>query len=150
MGAHHVIDHRRPLDEGLKAIGLPQVEYIAGLTATDKHLPAITAAIAPQGKIAVIDDPATLNIVPFKRKSVSVHWEAMFTRSLFQTPDMIAQHRVLNEVADLVDASVLRSTLVENAGPINAGNLRRVHALLESGRAMGKIVLEEFGNPTQD
>ena len=150
MGAHHVIDHRRPLDEGLKAIGLPQVEYIAGLTATDKHLPAITAAIAPQGKIAVIDDPATLNIVPFKRKSVSVHWEAMFTRSLFQTPDMIAQHRVLNEVADLVDASVLRSTLVENAGPINAANLRRVHALLESGRAMGKIVLEEFGNPTQD
>jgi NADPH:quinone reductase-like Zn-dependent oxidoreductase len=142
-----VIDHRRPLDEGLKAIGLPQVEYIAALTATDQHLPAIKAAIAPQGKIAVIDDPATLDIVAFKSKSVSVHWEAMFTRSLFQTQDMIAQHRILNEVADLVDAGVLRSTLVENAGPIDAATLRRVHGLVEKGRAMGKIVLSEFGGP---
>jgi zinc-binding alcohol dehydrogenase family protein len=144
MGPHHVIDHRRPLDEGLKPIGLPQVEYVAALTATDKHLPAIGAAIAPQGKIAVIDDPAILDIVPFKRKSVSVHWELMFTRPLFQTVDMIEQHRLLNEVADLVDAGVLRTTMTEDAGPINAANLRRVHALIESGRAIGKIVLSGF------
>lgn len=147
MGAQHVIDHRRPLDEGLKAIGLPQVEYIAALTGTDKHLSAIGAAIAPQGKVAVIDDPAVLDIVPLKRKSVSVHWELMFTRSLFQTSDMIAQHHLLNEVSDLLDARELRTTLTDDCGPINAANLRRVHALIESGRAIGKTVLSGFGEP---
>jgi NADPH:quinone reductase-like Zn-dependent oxidoreductase len=107
-------------------------------------LPAIGAAIAPQGKIGVIDDPAVLDIVPLKRKSASVHWELMFTRSLFQTPDMIEQHRLLNEVAELVDSGVLRTTMTEDAGPINAANLRRVHAFIESGRGMGKIVLSGF------
>jgi len=144
MGAHHVIDHHTPLNEALKSAGIAQAEYIAGLTATDKHLPAIIEAIAPQGRLAVIDDPATLDIAPFKRKSASVHWELMFTRSLFQTPDMIAQHRLLNEVADLVDAGVLRTTLTHEAGTINAANLRQVHALVESGRAIGKTVLSGF------
>ncbi len=102
------------------------------MTATAQHLPAIVEAIAPQGRLGLIDDPAVLDIVPFKRKSVSVHWELMFTRSLFQTPDMIAQHRLLNEVADLVDAGVLRSTLTQEAGAINAADLKRVHALVES------------------
>jgi zinc-binding alcohol dehydrogenase family protein len=145
MGAHDVINHRRPLDEELMAIGLPHVEYVASLTATDEHLPAIATAIAPQGKIAVIDDPKTVDIVPFKSKSVSVHWELMFTRSLFHTADMIAQHDLLDQVAELVDAGVLRTTLTNDAGEINAANLRRVHALIESGRAIGKTVLSGFG-----
>lgn len=144
MGAHHVIDHRRPLNEALREIGIAQAEYIAGLTASDKHLPAIVEAIAPQGRFALIDDPASLDITPFKRKSVSVHWEFMFARPLFQTPDMIAQHRVLNEVAELVDAGVLRTTLTHEGGTINATNLKRAHALVESGRAIGKAVLTGF------
>lgn len=144
MGAHHVIDHHRPLNEGLKVIGIEQVEYVAGLTATDRHLPAIVEAIAPQGRLALIDDPDVFDIVNLKRKSVSVHWELMFTRSLYQTPDMIAQHHLLNEVADLVDAGVLRTTLTEEAGALNAANLKRVHALVESGRAIGKTVLSGF------
>jgi zinc-binding alcohol dehydrogenase family protein len=144
MGAHHVIDHRRSLNEALKEIGIPQVEYVASLTATDQHLPAILEAIAPQGRLAVIDDPKSLDVLPFKRKSVSVHWESMFTRSLLQTADMIAQHHLLNEVADLVDAGLLMTTLVETAGPINAANLKRVHALVESGRSYGKVVLAGF------
>jgi zinc-binding alcohol dehydrogenase family protein len=144
MGAHHVIDHRRPLNEELSAIGIPTVEYVASLSATDQHLPAILEAIAPQGHLALIDDPQTLNILPFKRKSVSVHWELMFTRSLFQTRDMIEQHHLLNEVADLVDAGLLTTTLTKEAGPINAGNLKRAHALIESGRSYGKIVLSGF------
>ncbi len=144
MGAHHVIDHHTPLNEGLAAIGIPQVEYIAGLTATDKHLPAIVEAIAPQGHFGVIDDPATLDVVPFKRKSVALHWELMFTRPLFETPDMIEQHHILNEVAELVDAGVLRTTLTHEAGPINAAALKQVHALVESGRAIGKTVLSGF------
>ncbi|MDR3517245.1 MAG: zinc-binding alcohol dehydrogenase family protein [Azospirillaceae bacterium] len=144
LGAHHVIDHHQPLDEGLKAIGIPEVQYVAGLTGTDRQLGAIVAALAPQGKLALIDDPKSLDIEPFKRKSLSVHWEMMFTRSLFQTPDMIAQHKLLTEVADLVDAGVLRTTLHDTAGAINAANLRRAHALLESGRSIGKLVLEGF------
>lgn len=144
MGAHHVIDHHRPLSQGLKKIGIDEVEYVAGLTATAQHLPGITEVIAPQGRLALIDDPDVLDIVGLKRKSVSVHWELMFTRSLYQTPDMISQHRILDEVADLVDADVLRTTLTENAGRIDAANLKRVHAQVESGRSIGKTVLTGF------
>ena len=144
MGAHHVIDHRRPLHEALRDIGIPGAEYIAGLTSTDTHLPAIVEAIAPQGKFALIDDPKTLDIMPFKRKSVSVHWELMFTRSLYQTPDMIEQHRLLNEVSRLVDAGTLRTTMTENAGRIDAATLRAVHAKVEAARSIGKTVLAGF------
>jgi NADPH2:quinone reductase len=144
LGAHHVIDHAEPLAAGLARIGLPQVPYVAGLTATDRHFPAIVEIIRPQGRFALIDDPPTLDINPLKRKSVSVHWEFMFTRAVFETEDMIAQHRLLNEVADLVDAGLLRTTLAERFGAIAADNLKRAHALIESGRSRGKIVLEGF------
>jgi zinc-binding alcohol dehydrogenase family protein len=141
MGAHQVIDHHRPFKEALTNLGIAQVEYVAGLTATDKHLPGIAAVIAPQGRLALIDDPDVLDIVSLKRKSVSVHWELMFTRSLYQTPDMIGQHYLLNEVADLVDAGLLRTTMTADAGALNVTNLKRVHASVESGRAIGKTVL---------
>lgn len=144
MGAHHVIDHHRPLEEGLKAIGIPEVRYAAGLTATDRHQASIIAALAPQGALAMIDDPATFDIVPFKRKSLSVHWELMFTRPLYATSDLSAQHRILEEVSALVDAGILRTTFREDYGPINAANLKRAHAALESGRSIGKIVLSGF------
>ena len=144
MGAHHVIDHSRPLDEGLRALGIAGVEYVASLTATGQHLDAIVRAIAPQGKLAVIDDPKTLDIVPFKRKSVSVHWELMFTRSLFRTADMAEQGALLHEVSSLVDAGVLRTTLTGRAGTISAADLRRAHAAIETGRGIGKTVLSGF------
>lgn len=144
MGAHHVIDHHRPLDQGLRALGLSDIAYVASLTSTERHLPAIAALIAPQGKLAVIDDPKQLDIVPFKRKSVSVHWELMFTRSMYQTADMAEQHIALGEISLLVDAGVLRTTLTEQAGAITAANLRRVHAFIESGRGIGKTVLSGF------
>jgi zinc-binding alcohol dehydrogenase family protein len=144
MGAHHVIDHHQPFVAALNKLGIPQVEYVAGLTATDKHLPDIEASIAPQGRLALIDDPHTFDIVSLKMKCVSVHWELMFTRSLYHTPDMIAQHHLLNEVAALLDAGVLRSTMTHDAGPINAANLKHVHALVESGRSIGKTVLSGF------
>lgn len=144
LGAHEVIDHRKPIAEELKRIGVPQVEYIASLTHTDAHYPQLVEALAPQGRIGVIDDPPALDANPLKRKAGSLHWEFMFTRSLFQTPDMIEQHRLLQEVSALVDAGVLRSTFGEHYGAINAANLKRAHALLESGRARGKLVLEGF------
>jgi zinc-binding alcohol dehydrogenase family protein len=144
MGAHHVIDHHKPLEDGLKAIGIPLVRYVAGLTATDKHQKSIVAALAPQGALAMIDDPETFDVVPFKRKSLSVHWELMFTRSLYGTSDIEAQHRILSEVSALVDSGVLRSTFREDYGSINAANLKRAHAAVESGRSVGKLVLSGF------
>ena len=144
MGAHHVIDHHRPLDEALREAGIEQAEYVASLSASDRHQAAVATLIAPQGKVALIDDPKSYDIMPFKRKCVSVHWEFMFARPVFRTADMIAQHRLLNAVSALVDEGFLRSTLHEEAGTINAANLRRVHATLESGRAIGKTVLTGF------
>jgi zinc-binding alcohol dehydrogenase family protein len=144
MGAHHVIDHRQPLDQGLKAIGIPQVRYVAGLTATDQHASAIVEVLAPQGALALIDDPKTLDVTPFKRKSLSVHWELMFTRSLYNTPDLAEQGRLLAQVSALVDAGLLRTTLNDLSGPINAANLKTVHALLEAGKGIGKSVLAGF------
>lgn len=144
LGADHVIDHARPLSQELQKIGIPQVDYVASLTHTDLHLPEIVASLAPQGKLGLIDDPASLDVMLLKRKSISLHWEFMYTRSMFATPDMIEQHRLLTTVARMVEAGVLRSTLTERFGAINAANLRRAHALLESGRARGKIVLSGF------
>ena len=100
--------------------------------------------LAPQGKLALIDDPEHLDVVPLKLKSLSLHWEFMFTRSMFETKDMDAQHRLLSEVATLIDTQVIRTTLGEHYGVINAENLQRAHAQLETGRAVGKIVLEGF------
>jgi len=145
LGAHHVIDHSLPLSEELKRIGINQVTHVASLTQTDKHFAQLVEALAPQGRLALIDDPEqALDIMQLKRKSLSLHWELMFTRSLFETADMIEQHHLLDRVAELVDAGTLRTTLGEHFGTINAANLRRAHTLLESGTAKGKIVLEGF------
>jgi zinc-binding alcohol dehydrogenase family protein len=144
LGAHHVIDHSKPLSEELNRIGIPQVNYVASLTQTDRHYAQIIESLKPQGRLGLIDDPVSLDAVPLKRKSLSLHWELMYTRSLYETVDMQEQHNILSEVARQIDAGVLRTTLGEHYGRINAENLRRAHALLESGRAKGKIVLEGF------
>jgi zinc-binding alcohol dehydrogenase family protein len=145
LGAHHVIDHSKPLSQELQRIGIPRVEYIVSLTETEQHLTEIAESIVPQGKFGLIDDPKVLNANVFKRKSVSLHWELMFTRSLFNTADMAEQGRLLNRLAELVDSGCIRTTLREHFGAINATNLMRAHALIESGQARGKIVLEGFG-----
>ncbi|HSX71014.1 MAG TPA: zinc-binding alcohol dehydrogenase family protein [Pseudomonas sp.] len=144
LGAHHVIDHGQPLLPQLEALGIAQVSMVASLTHTDQHLDQLVEALAPQGKLALIDDPAQLDVAKLKRKSLSLHWEFMYTRSLFQTDDMIEQHRLLNRVSQLIDDGVLKTTLGEHFGRIDAANLKRAHALLESGKARGKIVLEGF------
>lgn len=144
LGAHHVIDHSKPLPEELARIGFDAVDYIFSTNATDKHWDGMTAAIAPQGRVGLIDDPAPIDVRQLKRKSASLHWELMFTRSLFATADITRQHEILNEVAELVDKGVIKTTLAENFGIINAANLTRAHALLESGKSIGKIVLSGF------
>lgn len=143
-GAHHVIDHSQPMLPQLESLGIAQVSHVASLAHTDVYLPQLVEALRPQGKLAAIDDPAFLDVMPLKMKAISLHWEMMFTRSLFETPDMIKQHELLNRIADLVDQGTLKTTVGEHFGTINSANLRRAHALIESQKAKGKIVLEGF------
>lgn len=143
-GAHHVINHREPLAPQVAALGLGAPGFVFSTTQTDRHWADIVELIAPQGRFGLIDDPPSLDIMLLKKKAVSLHWELMFTRSLFDTPDMAEQGRLLNEVAALVDAGRIRSTATDVAGRIDAATLRDVHALIESGSARGKIVLEGF------
>ncbi|MBY5502406.1 zinc-binding alcohol dehydrogenase family protein [Rhizobium leguminosarum] len=140
LGAHHVINHHEPLDRAIRQLGIQTVDYVAGLTDTDKHLGEIVEIIAPQGSLSLIDD-THLEIGRLKPKSISVTWEMVFTRPVFQTEDMIMQHRILNEVADLVDAGVLRTTAAHHVGRVSVSNLQKAHKLIEAGKTIGKIVL---------
>ena len=144
LGAHHVIDHSQPLGPQLQALGIEQVQHVASLTHTGSYYEQFIELLAPQGQLALIDDLPSLDAMPLKPKSLSLHWESMFTRSVFQTPDMQAQHDLLTRVAALIDAGTLRTTFGEHYGTLNAANLRRAHALIESGKAKGKLVLEGF------
>jgi zinc-binding alcohol dehydrogenase family protein len=143
-GAHHVIDHRKKLSEELARIGVPQVRYIFSITQTDKHWDEIVASLAPQGEICMIDDPPALEVMKIKGKAGALHIELMFARPMHRTADIIQQHKLLTEVAGLVDDGLVKTTLGRNLGKISAANLRQAHALLESGTTIGKIVLEGF------
>ena len=144
LGAHTVIDHSKPLAAELKAAGIGEVDMVASLTQTEQHYAQIIESLKPQGQLAVIDDMKVLDAMPLKTKSLSLHWEMMFARSRFETPDMAEQGRLLAEVAALVDAGRIRTTANASFGTINAANLRRAHALIESGKAQGKVVLAGF------
>lgn len=144
LGADVVLDHTKPMAAQLKTLGLPEVDYVVSLTHTDHHFQDIIELIKPQGKLALIDDPEPIDLRQLKRKSLSLHWELMFTRSLYQTEDMIAQQQLLQQVADMVDAGQLKTTLSADFGTINAENLRRAHQLIESHQAIGKLVLTGF------
>lgn len=144
LGAHLVIDHSKPLAAKLKAAGIAEVDMVASLTQTEQHYAQIIESLKPQGQLAVIDDMKVLDAMPLKTKSLSLHWEMMFARSRFETPDIAEQGALLAEVAALVDAGRVRTTANASFGTINAANLRRAHALIESGKAQGKVVLAGF------
>lgn len=141
MGADHVIDHHGDIAGQLADIGIRAVTHVAGLTQTDRHLPSIAKIIAPRGRVGLIDDPKAFDVTPLRSKAVTVSWEGMFVRSLFQTPDMIEQHRLLCAVAELIDAGILRTTLNDDFGDLTLGNLARAHKHIASGLAFGKTVL---------
>ena len=143
LGAHHVIDHSKPIALEVAALRIGPPSFVFSITHTADHLKDIAELIAPQGRLALINNEP-LDLASFMRKSVSIHWESMFTRSLMETADMAEQHALLEQVAALVDAGKIRSTIAENFGTINAANLKRAHAFLETGKARGKVVLEGF------
>lgn len=147
LGAHHVIDHRQPLAAQVKALGLGAPAFVFSTTHTDSYLSEIVELIAPQGRIALIDDPQSLDIVSLKLKSLSIHWELMFTRSLLETADIIQQQVILRTVSQLALKRKIMTTRIQSLGTINAENLRKAHALLESGQAIGKIALAGWSAP---
>ncbi len=143
MGADATVDHRQPLPEQIAALGRGP-RYVAALTGSEQHFEQIVELIAPRGEICMIDDPASLDIMKIKQKSLSFHIEFMFARSMWQTTDMDAQHRLLDRIADLVAAGRMRTTATENLGATSAASLLEAHRRQESGRAIGKTVLEAF------
>lgn len=148
LGADYVVDHSQPLAAQVNQLveqeSLGAVTHVASLNKTDTYLNDLVEVLAPMGKLGLIDDPKSLDISKLKLKSISLHWEFMFTRSMFQTQDMDYQHALLNRVADLVDEGAIKTTIGKNIGVINADNLKVAHAELEAGTAIGKMVLEGF------
>ena len=145
LGADYVINHHLPLKPQLAQLNLSEVSHIACTTHAHQHLPALIDIIQPQGKLAIIEYAGpSLDIGLLKDKSLSLHWEFMFTRAKHQTPDMQQQHNLLTQIADMVDQGLLKTTLGHHMGKISAQNLRAAHQLSESHQAIGKIVLEGF------
>lgn len=143
MGALHVVNHRHALAPQLEALGFGRVDAVLNLADTDHYWDAIGQLLAPQGHVGLIVEPAgALRIGdPYKAKCIGIHWELMFARARFNTPDMAEQGRILDRVASLIDAGELRGTRTETLVPINAANLREAHRRLESGSTIGKLVL---------
>jgi NADPH2:quinone reductase len=145
LGAHHVINHHDKIPKQLKDIGFDTVDYALIFNDTDKNYPSAAEAISPQGKIcSIVENQSPLDMGLLKSKSASFHWEFMFTRPMFKTPDMIEQHHLLNEVARLIDTKTIRTTVNQIMSPINVENLRKAHDTLEKGRTIGKIVLKDW------
>lgn len=146
MGAHHVINHREPLGPQVAALNIGAPSFVFSTNQTSKHGDDIAELIAPQGRFGLIDDIAS--VASFKTKAVSIHWESMFTRSMFETADMSAQGDILNEVSRLMDDGKLLSTMNTELSPINAENLIEAHKQSEKGATIGKIVLSDFSDQT--
>jgi zinc-binding alcohol dehydrogenase family protein len=141
LGADHVVDHSRDLAPQLAEIAPDGIDWVFSTQRTQQNLPALFDALKPFGHIVAIDDPAILDVTVLKPKALSLHWEYMFARSTFQTPDMIEQHRILDSVAELVESGAVRSTLTRTLTPFDAASLREAHRIVESGQMIGKVVV---------
>ena len=142
LGADDIINHHEPFAAEFKRIGAGEVDYIFCLNSTEKHIQNMADVIKPQGKLCtIVETKGPVNINPFQRKSVAFCWELMFTRPMFETPDMEAQHDLLNEAASLLESGALRTTHTRSFGPLNAENLRKAHAAIEQGDSIGKLTL---------
>ena len=144
LGADYVVDHSKPMAEQIKALNIGEVTHVASLNNTHQYIESFVEVMKPKGKLALIDDPETLDVAKLKQKSLSLHWEFMFTRSMFETDDMAEQSRLLTHVASLIDDGKIKTTVGKHLGKINAANLIEAHKILEEGRAIGKLVLEGF------
>ena len=144
LGADYVVDHSKPMAEQIKALNIGEVTHVASLNNTHQYIDSYVEVMQPKGKLALIDDPESLDVAKLKQKSLSLHWEFMFTRSMFKTDDMAEQSHLLTHVAGLIDEGKIKTTVGKHLGKINAANLIEAHKTLEEGRAIGKLVLEGF------
>jgi len=140
-GAHHTIDHHKPWKAQLEALGINEVAYVASLNGTARNVEQIADVLMPEGAFALIDDPKTLDIAPFKLKSIAVHWELMFTRTMFNTRTLARQHALLRRVAELVDRGDIVHTMTQQIEGLDAAGLKKAHALVEAGDMIGKVVV---------
>ncbi|WP_404275108.1 zinc-binding alcohol dehydrogenase family protein [Exiguobacterium undae] len=142
-GAHHTINHHEDFRAQLEQLGYHYVDYIFCLNATDQHFDAMVDVIAPQGKIcSIVETDQNLNLSALQQKSATFVWEFMFTRSLFETADMIRQHEILTQVATWLEEETLETTVTQTLIGLNAANLKEAHRLVESGKTIGKVVVE--------
>ncbi|WDT84745.1 zinc-binding alcohol dehydrogenase family protein [Alteromonas sp. 009811495] len=144
LGADYVVDHSKPMAQQIEALNIGQVTHVASLNNTGAYVEAFVEVMKPKGKLALIDDPESLDVSKLKQKSLSLHWEFMFTRSMFETDDIVEQSHLLNHVANLIDEGKVKTTVGKHLGKINAANLKKAHQILEEGSAIGKLVLEGF------
>jgi alcohol dehydrogenase len=145
LGADAIVDHTKPLPEQMSALGIPEANYVLCCSNTDAIFPVLPRLAAPQGQIcSIVRTTKPVDLAILQEKSLTFAWEGMFTRSTFQTPDMRAQHDLLEDASGLLEAGVLVTTLRENLGRICAENLKLAHSRIEHGHAIGKIVLEGF------
>jgi zinc-binding alcohol dehydrogenase family protein len=144
LGAHHVVDHSKDLTGQITDLGLGSPAFVFATNQSDAYTAQAAEFMAPQGRFGLIDDPQSFDIMPFKHKSISVHWEFMYSRSLFATADINRQSDILTEVSKLADAGKIKTTATEALGNISAANLKSAHEFLETGKAKGKLVLEGF------
>ncbi|RQO31118.1 zinc-binding alcohol dehydrogenase family protein [Taibaiella sp. KBW10] len=141
QGADFVVNHKNLVTE-VRQRGHETVDFILDLVDVNQYWDAFVQLIKPQGSIGSISDPvAPVNLRQLKGKSVSFHWELMFTRSMFQTDDMIGQHHILNTVAELLDKGILQTTLQKTFNGFSVEHLKAAHHLQESGQTIGKTVL---------
>ena len=152
LGADAVIDHRGDIIEQCRALGFPQVDAIANFVNTEAYWDMMGELIAPLGELLLIVEPKTpLKLGdPLKAKCVSIHWEFMFARSKFQTPDMARQGDILRQTAEWIDAGMIRHTMATYLGEMSCESLREAHELLESGRTVGKIVMSVSNHEDED
>jgi len=141
LGADATVDHTRSLPEQMGG----EADYVFLCTNTDPVFPVLPKLVAPQGRIcSIVRTLKPVDLAPLQEKSLSFSWEGMFTRSTFQTPDMQAQHELLEATARHVDAGTLVTTFRESLGRICAERLKEAHRRVEQGRTIGKLVLEGF------
>lgn len=139
MGADVVVDHHNLREETLAAAP-DGVDYLLSPHSAG-NIDDYAAIVKPFGHITAIDEPPGLDLLALKEKSIAWHWEMMFTRPRFETPDMIEQQRLLAATAQLVDQGTLRTTVTKTIEDFSAAGLREAHRDVESGRMTGKVVI---------
>lgn len=144
LGADYVLDHSKPLKPQIAGLGFKHVTHVASLNSSESYFETYIDVLEPFGKIGLIDDPKSLDVIKIKPKSLSLHWEFMFARSMFNATDMAQQGVLLNHVASLIDKGHIKTTAGKDLGKINAANLKQAHTELEAGSAIGKLVLSGF------